>query len=161
MKFQAKYIGGALYVPSEVKEKFKDGNEYNVEVSKPRSRREHNMLFRAIGVAFNNWPEYHPFKPNNAEHLRYWLEVGAGYGDTIIYENPVEALKALQASFKDKAFAEVSGDRVYVHIPRSIAYGKMGKQNFHELVEAIDKVLTEEAGMTLADCALSATEDAQ
>ena len=158
---KCKYLGGAgvLQVPADMTQKLQAGVTYNVDISKQRSSKEHNMLFRAIGVALMNWPEEHPFQPNTAEHLRYWLEVKAGYGNTVIYEDPIQALRALQSSFVDKAFAEVSGDRVYVHIPRSIAYGKMGKTNFHDLVEAIDSVLQQEAGFSLADCALSATED--
>lgn len=50
--------------------------------AKHRSSEEHNTLFGVIGMAFDQWPEQHKFKPDDAEHLRAWLLIEATHCET-------------------------------------------------------------------------------
>lgn len=34
---------------------------------------ERGLLFGVISMAFDNWPESHPYQPPTSEHLRGWL----------------------------------------------------------------------------------------
>lgn len=42
-----------------------------------RSDEHHKLFFAIVKVAFDNWPETHPFVPRDAEHLRAWLLIEA------------------------------------------------------------------------------------
>lgn len=42
---------------------------------KDRSHEEHNLLFGMINEAFISWPESHAFQPDDAEHLRAWMQI--------------------------------------------------------------------------------------
>ena len=163
MRMKCKYLGGAgvLQVPADMTQKLEAGVVYNVDISKQRSTRQHNMLFRAIEVAFENWPEHHWFQPLSDDHLRYWLEVRAGWGTAVPFDNPQHAVHYLCGKFNEKVFPAEHDGKIVVYQAASIAYGKLGRTDFNELVTRLDRVLQEEAGMSLAECGLSASEDAR
>lgn len=48
-----------------------------------RSDKAHRMLFAVIAEAWRQWPEAHPWQPEDAEHLRAYLFVKARYFDPI------------------------------------------------------------------------------
>ena len=163
MKMKCRYLGGAgvLQVPADMTQKLQAGVTYNVDITKPRSNRQHNMLFRAIEVAYDTWPETHWFQPVSDDHLRYWLEVQAGWGTAIKFNDPMAAVNYLKCAFSDKTFpVEIDGN-IVIYSASSIAYGKLGRTDFNTIVSKIDDVLRRETGMSLADCGLSAVEDAR
>jgi hypothetical protein len=120
-----------------------------------RSRPAHGMLFAVIEQAFQNWPESHPaFIPRNKEHLRYWLtkEAGDEFYDVPLTikpdEMPAERIAwllqaVLYKSDSERMFVEVdeNGD-VVCKVTKSIAWSKMGQDDFNKLSSAIYEQLS-------------------
>lgn len=154
-------VGEVLVIPPEASNKFNVGETYTVDVSKPRSKHQHNMYFRAIEVAYENWPDASIFTPMSAEHLRKFLQVKAGWGYSTSFSDPLNALKYMQLRYGEDMFAFEDDGIIYVHVSKSIAFGKMGAVAFNEFVTAVDKQLMIYGHMSIADCGLSAMTDAQ
>ena len=121
-----------------------------------RSAPQHRLLFAALAVAFSNWPEDHEFQPVDVDDLRYWLEVKAGHGVRVAFNDAAAMLDFIRQHWRDNMVI----DFPTVWIAKSIKYGRMDRDSFHELCEQLDRILAEEAGFCLADCKLSALEDA-
>jgi len=120
-----------------------------VYTRKKRSIRQHHMFFAAIKIAFDNWPEYHPFQPVDADQLRYWLEVKAGYGARIEVEDIAKLKWVVEAFWKKPIFMAAHN---VVMVPQSMAYSKMSGADFKLVVASIDKQLNEEVGFGLDQC---------
>ena len=122
-----------------------------------RSAPQHRLLFAALKVAYDNWPEDHEFQPVDADDLRYWLEVKAGHGVKVEFSDATEMLDFIRRHWRDNMVIDYPN----VWLAKSIKYGRMHRESFHDLVDDIDRVLAEEAGFCLADCKMSALDDAQ
>jgi len=152
-------VGGVLVIPPEASNKFNVGTTYNIDVSMPRSKTQHNMYFRAMEVAFVNWPENSAFQPLDVPHLRKFLQVKAGWGYSTSFSDPMNALLYMQRRYGEDMFAFEDDGVIHVHVAKSIAFGKMGRVQFNEFVTAVDKQLIIYGGMNLASCGISAMED--
>ena len=118
-------------------------------------------MFHAIKRAFDNWPEDHPFQPQDETQLRYWLEIEAGWGDCITFHNPREALKFIQNHWKDNMWTEVYSDVYTVYIAKSIKYNRMERGDFTKLMDNMDQVLMNSMGVGLLELKESAVVDVQ
>ncbi len=122
-----------------------------------RSSEEHGLLFGVIGLAFDNWPEQHGFKPDDAEHLRAWLAIECGHcerfeADASAFTSPKEAI-ALARFFcggrRDfRAFR--SGEKLIMLRPRSISEREITVTEFrgvsarmYDLIEATTGITPE------------------
>lgn len=148
-----------LLEPALLKGKVKQGERVKLKVVRPRSRAQHNLLFHALAVLYDTWPEGHRFQPLSQEHLRYWLEVKAGWGQKIPVTTKGDVLRVSTAAWTRPVWFEVDGEDLFACIPRSIAYDKMQPEDFKQLVEKIDEILQREVGMSLSDAKESAIDD--
>jgi len=122
-----------------------------------RSSEEHGLLFGVIGLAFDNWPEQHGFKPDDPEHLRAWLAIEVGHcerfeADASAFTSPTEAI-ALARFFcggrRDfRAFR--NDDKLIILRPRSISEREITVTEFrdvaarmYDLIEAITGITPE------------------
>jgi len=150
-------VARCFQVKDDQKVDIKDGSHVTLTVAQPRSRSQHGLLFRAIDVAFDNWPEDHVFKPQKVDELRYYLEAKAGWGWSHEFKKAGELLEFIKGHWGEN----MALDYPYVHVARSIQYAKMKREDFQLMCSKIDSVLQAEVGFTLADCKLSAVEDAK
>lgn len=98
---------------------------FNEKAKKDRSTPEHRRYFAMIKAAFDNWPVSYDFQPLDAAALRTFLQMRAGAVDTI----------------------QASNGAIYM-LPRSIAYDKMGRVQFHELSERVSRIIGEVIGVS-------------
>jgi len=161
MKMDAKW-DGAVFVPTEPeKVDLREGARVRLNVLQHRSHSQHGLFFAAMALAFDNWPDGHPFQPKDAEQLRYWLEIRAGWGSSLLLRDPTTAVEYMSNYWRDNMWAEQTEEGFVVHRAKSIAYSKMQKGDFVELVNRVDTVLQQEVGMSIADLKLSLMKDAQ
>jgi hypothetical protein len=124
---------------------------------KRRSIDQHRRYFAVIKQAFENWPETHDFQPDNAEHLRKWLQVKAGYrtvqeidvtrSDPRSMQIIESTLRAAMKATGDYAWTVVHGKRLYVVASRSIAFDKIPHGEFSTLNNKVQEVIESEAGI--------------
>lgn len=134
---------------------------------KPRSVQQHRRFFGLVRAAFKHWPEAHERQFSTEEECRAWLTMKAGYRDTAL-DMPMSGVKpelaaliatsAMRAA-KANAVAVAHKGRLLVFVPRSIAFHKMGPQEFGKLCDDVAAVITESVGMD-ADDLLRQTERA-
>jgi len=131
----------------------------------PRSAAHHRLFFAYIGECYLNWPERHPFQPDNAEHLRAWLLVQAGHRDVTAYDwdSPAAAERLadlLDAELrKDRqkgvyAWVEVVDTQVRVVRPRTIRWAELPQAAFNAVsadVFEIGQAITGIAPQAVAD----------
>lgn len=92
--------------------------------AKKRSLPAHRRYFAMIGATFVNWPERHPYQPIDAEALRIYLQMEAGWA------TPVK-----------------KNGETYL-IPLSIAFEKMREDQFQELAHRVSRIIGENIGVT-------------
>lgn len=120
-----------------------------------RSVAQHRRFFGLIGKAFQHWPHSHEFAPRDAEHLRAWLLVQAGYRDvpqTIRCEDadPERLTAVLRASFqaaKSSAFVECQGSKVYVVTPKSLKFEKLSHSQACAVMSVVDGIIEDVIGV--------------
>lgn len=158
---QAILEGGVfrLLEPAKIKGKVAQGERVKLKVVRPRSRAQHNLLFHALKVIYDNWPEDHYFQPLSQEHVRYWLEVKAGWGHKMQCRTQRDIINASVAAWGRPIWFEVDGEDLFACVPRSIAYDKMPPEEFKDMMSKIDEVLMREVGFNLSDAKESAIED--
>lgn len=158
MRFDAVFERGVLRPLEAVK--LGDGEIVRVEVSLPRSPRQHAFFFAAIRKAYDNWPEDHPFQPMDEEQLRWWLEIQAGWGTAMAFEDPLEAASYMaQWGWRKNMWCKVHGTDVVVFIAKSIAYKSMKPADFKTLVNKVDKILLDEVGFGMSELKMSVVDD--
>lgn len=94
--------------------KFKEGEMILVRVDRPRNPKLHRKYFALIKVTFEN-QEYF----QDIEHLRKFLEMAAGYYEIAYLPN------------------RKTGEIVTQYWPKSIAWDKLGQDEFQELFEGV------------------------
>jgi len=151
---------GSVFKPTKPV-KLATGERVTLEVKRARSSRQHGFFFVAIEKAFDTWPESHPFQPSDSTQLRYWLEIQAGWGDTIHIPSAQALIIYLKNHWKDNMWAEQLDTGFLVHVAKSVAYDKMEKGDFQKLVTRVDDVLMQHLGVGLTELKLSALEDVQ
>lgn len=140
---------------------------------KKRSIRDHSRFFVIIGKAFQHWPESHPFQPESANHLRYWLTCKAGPewrsatpvtwpglrtdADRQRFIAVVEAaIRAGRMPGEDddevaRRFVVQHGHGVAVLRAKSIAVANMGQADFGRLRDAVCEVIEAEMSTTIEE----------
>ena len=127
--------------------------------TRARSLPDHRRLFAVIAAAHAQWPEQHDFQPDDAEHLRAYLTVAAGYRDVTTIqlgeasdddarELLVAATAAALRAVKAVAFVRAHGTGIAVFTPRSIAWSKLPQHEFAEVRDRIEAVIEREVGAT-------------
>jgi len=119
-----------------------------------RSDEEHNLFFGVIGMAFDNWPEAHVFKPHSAEHLRGWLLIEAQHFDTLTLAHdttPSHAV-AIGAFFTEgKTHFDVTHDkfgRPIIRRPKTIKKGECKIREFRIVAAKVYDIIAVETGLT-------------
>jgi hypothetical protein len=116
-----------------------------------------------IHAAYHQWPESHEFRPTDAEHLRAFLLVTAGYtnvtsipiqeiaGDPklmALVRLAVEATVAASASRGSYAFVRVFNGGIEILSPRSIRWGELDQKAFGPVREAVESLIENALGVT-------------
>lgn len=135
---------------------------------KPRSLDQHRRFFGVLKATFDNWPESHAFKPENAEHLRAWLLVKAKHSSIKTFHvgqneaAEVARLLPIIAAMMLHRYCWCRTDgvsAVAVCVPESIAFDKMEHAAFCALNDEVEAVILDETGLK-ADDLLKASEAA-
>jgi hypothetical protein len=160
-------IGGTRHlIPDQPADyvKLKDyepGTLVKVRIAKPRRSKHHRLYFGVIRAAFGNWPEQHPFQPDDPEHLRAWLQCKAGhrdiYGETLRADGS-DALRMVEfnrrAMIKIRQagghgfFTEHNG-AVVLLTPRSVKYDKLDEAEFSQVSKPVLDVIERETGIPI------------
>lgn len=122
--------------------------------NKQRSIQQHKRFFSVIAAAHHHWPESHPFKPENAEHLRAWLLVKAKHLTVKTFYMSDDAseiarlLPVIMASMLGKySWAKAKGNELQVCVPMSIKFESVGHQEFQAINDAVDEIIRAETGL--------------
>lgn len=122
-----------------------------------RSNPDHNRLFGLIRAAFHQWPEWHPFEPQNELHLRKWLIVMAGPEFHVAQQTWITNNEEMRAIVKEAKkgdldrFAIGDGPTLSICEPKSIAFNKMGQAEFGRLRDAITDIIEQTIGCKVED----------
>lgn len=126
-------------------------------MNKLRSLDQHNRFFAVVAALFDQWPERHPFQPDNAEHLRAWLLVKAKHrvvAEFYISDVSPEFIMAIPliafAMFRKHVWAWQDGNKIKCCAAKSIAiYGKeaIGHLEFCAINNAVDEIIKQETGI--------------
>lgn len=129
-----------------------------VEIVRPRSTQNHKHFFAGIAAAARGWPEGQPPHPEgDAERLRAWLLVRAGFADTISFSTDsmkqvVTMIAALNARgmhpIYDTGFSD-GKPAVHLHLARSIAWSNLDERAFQDIKRRVDVVLLQVTGASL------------
>lgn len=121
---------------------------------KPRSIDQHRRFFGVIRAAYHHWPESVSFQPDNEEHLRAWLLVKAKHRTIKTFHLPADAsdsaalIPVVIATMLGKhAWAWSKGTDLFVCVPESIAFDKIGHNAFCVLNDDVDAVIRAETGL--------------
>lgn len=110
-----------------------------------------------IALAYQQWPETHPFEPQNAEHLRKWLTVTAGPEWRNARQTWLTNDAATRAIVKEAkrddldSFAIGDGTTISMCVPKSLAWHKMSQSEFGRLRDAITDIIEETIGASVND----------
>jgi len=122
-----------------------------------RSNPDHNRLFALILRAYQQWPEAHPFEPQNAEHLRKWLIVTAGpewrNARQTWLTNDEATRRIIKEAKKEDLdnFAIGDGTTISMCSPKSMAFHKMPQGEFSRLRDAITDIIEQTIGCSVED----------
>jgi hypothetical protein len=124
-------------------------------MAKPRSLDQHKRFFAVIAATFHHWPESHKaFQPDSAEHLRSWLLVKAKHRTIKTFHLQEDAsdtaalIPIVIAMMTGKhSWAWSKGNDLYVCVAESIAFDKLGHQEFCKLNDDVDEVIRVETGL--------------
>lgn len=123
--------------------------------SVPQIRR----YFAIIRTVYDQWPERHPEQFEDAEAMRKWLQMSAGYREMVM-NMPVAGIKPdllvimVTAAFravKSHARASIHKGRLIVWAPKSIAFASMPHREFCKLVEDVEAVIARETGIRVEE----------
>lgn len=115
-----------------------------------------------IGAAFDQWPEGHECKPDDAEYLRKWLLCKAGYREVTEIATPqfegepaVARLLALAMEAAIRAADGIGfvrpaadGSRVAVYKAKSIAWDKLDQAQFNEIRSRVEAIIEQVIGVS-------------
>lgn len=135
--------------------------------AKPRSIDQHRRYFGLIRAAFHHWPETSDRQFSSEDELRAYVQIKAGYRE-VGAQIPLSGLNKDRALLLVEAAIRGSGsyaipvfykDAIVVFKPKSIAFNKMGTQEFGALCDSAATVIEQEIGVP-ADELLKQTEHA-
>lgn len=119
---------------------FSEGELYRMEEVHPRSLSSHRHYFACINEAFKNLPAPYSERFLNADHLRRWALIMAGYCEqnTIATASDKAAIAAaaLVAELDEYAITEVSENIVTVYRAKSQSVKAMGAKEFQASKDA-------------------------
>lgn len=129
------------------------------KVANKRSSAQHRRQFAVFAAAFDMWPEQHEFRPRNAEHLRFWLEIQAGHFSVVLTLRvrsvpPTKLAAVLTAVLtacdhdRDRVFIEADADLIVVKKAASIAYTRLPHARACQVFDEISHVLSAEMGVS-------------
>lgn len=129
-------------------------------LTRVRSLPDHRRFFALVHAAYHQWPEAHEFQPHSAEHLRAWLTCKAGWRDATPIQMPDMATERMRDLFRlsiEAAITAAGGvafvvpyqSGVAVITPKSIAWDKLGQQEFAQLRDAVSDVVEAEIGVNV------------
>lgn len=122
---------------------------------KPRSYDQLKRYFALMRAVFTHWPEGHERQFANAEELRKWVQMKAGYREVgaqipLTGMNRERALLLVEAAIRgagSHAFPVLHGDVLVVFRPKSIAFDKMTPAAFNALNDAVEATIRQETGL--------------
>lgn len=127
------------------------------EPGKGRSVPQLRRYFALIRAAFTHWPDAHEFRPDNAEHLRRWLQCKSGHYETTRIEIPSSdpnvmklarlAAEAAIDAADGTAFIKPFGDYLIVFKPKSIRFDKLSHGAACQLFDEVAAVIEAEIGI--------------
>ena len=138
-----------------------EGVPFRTRLYKDRSKKHHRRFFGAIKCAFENWPEgYEEFQPENAKHLRKWLECEAGHRDFTDFhlaeaDDPKQFVEGIikmakgAGGEKESIFPRVKGRTVRVYWARSIAWDELDQDEFARLANPIESMIEQIVGVSV------------
>lgn len=123
----------------------------------PRSSADHRRFFGVLAAVFHHWPEGHEFQPDDAEHLRKWLLIKAGYRDVTMVPIETDAPAVMRAivpivegavrAANGHAFIKPHGHGIAVFRAKSIAWDKLDQKAFNRVRDAVQEVIRAETGL--------------
>jgi hypothetical protein len=125
-------------------------------VKRPRSVDQHRRFWKLITLSFSNWPETHEMQFTSVNDLRLYLTMAAGWREVaatipLTGVKPEVAVIVATAAMKAAgahATAATGKGNLYIWVPKSIAFHKMGSQEFGLLNDAVSDVIARELGIT-------------
>lgn len=124
---------------------------------KRRSVPQLRRYFALVKAAFTHWPDAHDFRPDNAEHLRRWLQCKAGHheatrieipsGDPAVMRLARLAAEAAIDAADGSAFVKPFGDVLVVFKAKSIAFDKLTPAGACQLFDEVGAVIEAEIGI--------------
>ena len=116
---------------------------------KPRSNDQHKRFFALIKALFHHWPEGHPFKPDNEEHLRAYVLVKSGHRSIkAFFPDPDDGLNAhglakvvpiiITMMMNRYCWAWAEGDELRVCAPLSTKFTEMSHKDACVVYDAAD-----------------------
>lgn len=133
-----------------------------------RSTPQHRRFFAIIKAAYLHWPPSAEFRPRNADHLRYYLEMRADHCTVtttarIRSADPEKVYQLVRAFLKhsedERLFADLDGDLLVQKRTKSISYEAMDSRDFSRLKDDVCDIIKAETGMD-AELLLRETEKA-
>ena len=122
------------------------GERYMLDVREDRSFRSHRHYFACIREAWINLPEHHAERFANAEHLRKWALIQAGYRDerTVVCASAAEAerVAAFIRPIDDCAVVVPRGNVVIHYTAKSQSMRAMDKETFKASKDAVLDIIS-------------------
>ena len=124
---------------------------------KPRSPEQHCRFFMGMKLVYQNWPDTHPEQYDNADFLRQWIEMKAGWreihariplGD-INKQQAFRLAKALLMTSDRLLIPVVHGSDMIVWRAKSVSFLTMGHLEFCKLNNETDEVIKAETGLVV------------
>lgn len=126
------------------------GEQYALVRHEDRSPATHRHFFACVNEAWKNLPEGMEDRFPNAESLRKYALIKAGYRDerSIVCASKAEALrvKAFVEPIDDFAIVLADGATVTVFTAKSQSQKAMGKKTFQESKDAVLRIIAELIG---------------
>lgn len=120
-----------------------------------RSAKSHRQFFAAVHDAWLNLPEHLSDEFPNAEILRKFALIKAGYcdADKVVCANNAEALNLVSAMRRRDAYAviNIEGRVVTIYTAHSQSIPSMGRKLFAESKEAVFRVLSDLLGTEITE----------
>lgn len=121
---------------------------------RPIDNDEHRgFFFKALAVAYDNWPESHAFQPQNADHFRAWLLTEAGHytsadlvGEEAVTVANVKAAATLLGKPHHIRIGRIPGG-IRVIAPLSMSKTAMSKKKFDAVALAVYPIIEAAIGV--------------
>ena len=130
-----------------------------LSTAKHRSAEQNARFHKMISAVHSHWPESHEHQYADKDHLRYWLEMKAGFFDiayTVEIGNMdpraiITFANGLSKAYEEFAIVKQVDDQIIIYTARSIAFDKLSHKRATELFDKVDAVIYEETGTSGTD----------